>query len=186
MKEITASSTGISRRTFLRVLAGTAIGLALMSPLDVLARPTSSGNLSFYHTHTGEQFQLCIVNGQCTTPNRKAISTFLRDFRTGDIHAIDIELFAILQKIQQMSGSNGVFEVISGYRSPKTNAILNSRSRGVARRSYHMKGRAIDIRLSDLRTKDLRDIALDLRTGGVGYYRKSDFVHLDTGPVRFW
>jgi uncharacterized protein YcbK (DUF882 family) len=186
MTEKTASSTGICRRTFLRTLAGTAIGLALMSPLDILARPASSGNLSFYHTHTGEQFELCLVKGQCTTLNKKALFTFLRDFRTGDIHPMDIRLFAVLQKIQQASGSKGVFEVISGYRSPGTNALLRTKSKRVAKKSYHMKGQAIDIRLSDLRTKDLRDVALDLRTGGVGYYRNSDFVHLDTGPVRFW
>jgi uncharacterized protein YcbK (DUF882 family) len=186
MTEKTESSTGICRRAFLRTLAGTAISLALMSPLDILAMPSNSGNLSFYHTHTGEQFELCLVKGQCTTPNKNALSTFLRDFRTGDIHPMDIQLFAVLQKIQQESGSKGVFEVISGYRSPRTNAFLSSKSKGVARKSYHMKGRAIDIRLSDLRTKDLRDIARDLRTGGVGYYRKLDFVHLDTGPVRFW
>jgi len=186
MTEKTDTSTGICRRTFLRTLAGTAIGLALMFPLDGLAGMNSSGNLSFYHTHTGEQFELCLVKGQCTTLDKKALFTFLRDFRTGDIHPMDIKLFGVLQKIQQASGSKGVIEVISGYRSPRTNALLSSKSRGVARKSYHMKGKAIDIRLSDIRTKDLRDIALDLQTGGVGYYKKADFVHLDTGPVRFW
>ncbi len=178
--------TQTSRRTFLRAVAGTVLGLALLSPLDALASLDKSKNLSFYHTHTGEEFELCMVNGHCSPRNIKGVTTFLRDFRTGDIHHIDIKLFTILQKIQKISGSKGVFEVISGYRSPKTNALLRARSKGVAKHSYHMKGRAIDVRLSDLRTHHLREIALGLRAGGVGYYRNSDFVHLDTGPVRFW
>ncbi len=186
MIEKTEIPTKTTRRTFLRAVAGTAIGLALMAPLDVLASLDKSKNLSFYHTHTGEQFELCLVNGHCSPRNIKGVTTFLRDFRTGAIHPIDTRLFAILQKIQQISGSKGVFEVISGYRSPQTNAYLRSRSKGVAKHSFHMQGKAIDIRLSDLRTRHLREIALDLRAGGVGYYRNSDFVHLDTGPVRFW
>lgn len=186
MTEKTEIPAQTSRRAFLRAVAGTAIGLALMSPIDVLASLSRTKNLSFYHTHTGEEYELCMVNGRCSPRNLKGVTTFLRDFRTGDIHPIDIRLFTILQKIQQISGSKGVFEVISGYRSPKTNAYLRARSKAVAMHSFHMKGRAIDIRLSDLRTHHLRDIALDLRAGGVGYYRDSDFVHLDTGPVRFW
>ena len=83
-------------------------------------------------------------------------------------------------------GSRGVYEVVSGYRSPTTNAALRSNSSGVARRSLHMEGRAIDVRLSDVETADLREIALGLRRGGVGYYAKSDFVHLDTGRFRTW
>jgi len=186
MTEKIETSIGMDRRSFLRILAGTAIGLALMSPNDIVAKPTRSENLSFYHTHTGEQFDLYIDNGQWVPRHIKKLSTFLRDFRTGDIHPMDIKLFDTLHKIQQTAGSKGVFEVISGYRSPLTNASLRSKSKGVAKKSYHMKGQAIDVRLCGLRTKDLRDIAQDLRAGGVGYYKKSDFIHLDTGPVRFW
>jgi uncharacterized protein YcbK (DUF882 family) len=184
MTENIETSIGMNRRTFLRAAAGTALGLAIMAPHEILAKPSRSENLSFYHTHTGEQFELYIDNGQWAP--RKKLSAFLRDFRTGDIHPMDIKLFDTLHKIQKTAGSRGVFEVISGYRSPKTNASLRSKSNGVAKKSYHMKGQAIDVRLSGLRTRDLRDIALDLRAGGVGYYQKSDFIHLDTGPVRFW
>lgn len=186
MTEKTETSIGMNRRTFLRAAAGTALGLAVMAPHEILAKPTRLKNLSFYHTHTGEQFELYIDNGQWAPRYIKKLSTFLRDFRTGDIHPMDIKLFDTLHKIQLTAGSKGVFEVISGYRSPKTNASLRSKSNGVAKKSYHMKGQAIDVRLSGLRTKDLRDIAQDLRAGGVGYYQKSDFIHLDTGPVRFW
>lgn len=157
-----------------------------MAPHEILAKQSRPKNLSFYHTHTGEQFELYIDNGQWAPRYIQKLSTFLRDFRTGDIHLMDIKLFDALHKIQLTAGNKGVYEVISGYRSPKTNEGLRAKSNGVAKESYHMKGQAIDVRLSGLRTKDLRDIARDLRTGGVGYYQKSDFIHLDTGPVRFW
>ena len=88
--------------------------------------------------------------------------------------------------ISDISGSSGVYEVISGYRSPKTNAYLRRKSPCVAKDSLHMQGMAIDVRLTDIRTRELRDIARQLRFGGVGYYAKSDFVHLDTGKIRFW
>ena len=92
----------------------------------------------------------------------------------------------ILYGIQHKSGNTGVIEIISGYRSPKTNSRLRSKSNGVAKKSLHMKGKALDIRLTDLRTKDLCDVAISLRQGGVGYYAKSDFIHIDTGRVRTW
>jgi uncharacterized protein YcbK (DUF882 family) len=92
----------------------------------------------------------------------------------------------ILLKIQKETGSKGVFEVISGYRSPQTNASLRGKSKGVAKKSFHLKGKAIDIRLSDVPTRKLRDAAISLKAGGVGYYAQSDFVHIDTGRVRTW
>jgi uncharacterized protein YcbK (DUF882 family) len=117
---------------------------------------------------------------------KSQLKTFLRDYRTGDTHVIDPALMEILSRIQRISGSNGVYEVISGYRSPRTNAHLRQRSPKVAKDSLHMQGKAIDIRLTDVRTRELRDIARQLRCGGVGYYAKSDFLHLDTGQVRCW
>jgi uncharacterized protein YcbK (DUF882 family) len=88
--------------------------------------------------------------------------------------------------VAHKAGSRGEFEVISGYRSPKTNAKLRGKSSGVAKKSLHMQGRAIDVRLTDVDSATLHDIALELKLGGVGYYRKSDFVHLDTGRFRTW
>jgi len=88
--------------------------------------------------------------------------------------------------LQQKTGVENNFEIISAYRSPKTNAKLRNKSNGVAKRSLHMQGKAIDIRLKGLNTKTLRDEAIAMKVGGVGYYRRSDFIHLDTGRVRYW
>jgi uncharacterized protein YcbK (DUF882 family) len=99
---------------------------------------------------------------------------------------MDPGVFDILFEIQQASGSTGTFEVISAYRSPATNEMLRSNSSGVAKNSQHLLGTAIDVRLTDLDTVELRDVALELQRGGVGYYNKSDFVHVDTGRVRQW
>ena len=99
---------------------------------------------------------------------------------------MDRRLFDLLHDVAVTAGREPRYEVISGYRSPETNAMLNARSSGVAKKSLHMQGRAIDVRLSGYRTDRLRELALAAQQGGVGYYRKSDFVHLDTGRVRTW
>jgi uncharacterized protein YcbK (DUF882 family) len=176
----------LTRRDILIHAAGATLGLAFFSPIDAIGSLPKAKTLSFYHTHTGETFDVSAINGRYTQRDRKKLFSFLRDFRTGDTHPMDIRLFSTLMKIQDLSGSKGVFEVISGYRSPQTNNMLRTRSNGVAKSSYHMKGQAIDVRLSDVKTSDVRDIARKLQIGGVGYYKRSDFVHLDTGPVRFW
>ena len=176
----------MSRRRFLTASAQLALGLLLSSPLDALSSPSEPHMLSFVHTHTGEELEIIYTPGRCPQTATSQIKTFLRDFRTGDSHVIDPALMDILTRIQRISGSSGVYEVISGYRSPKTNAYLRRKSPGVARDSLHMQGMAIDVRLTDIRTRELRDIARQLRFGGVGYYAKSDFVHLDTGQIRFW
>lgn len=182
----TEQNTDHSRRRFLKNSAAVLLSMAVWSPVTSLASYSRPRTLSFYHTHTGESFDISTINGRYAIQDRKNLFRFLRDFRTGDTHPIDIQLFYGLMKIQEISGSKGVYEVISGYRSPQTNAMLRSQSNGVAKKSYHMKGRAIDVRLSDVKTSHVRDIAKKLRIGGVGYYRDSDFIHLDTGPVRSW
>ncbi len=110
----------------------------------------------------------------------------LRDFRTGDVHKIDPALLDLLYDLQERAGATRPFEVISGYRSPQTNAALRRRSHGVAGSSLHMQGQAIDIRVGDVPLASLRRAALALRQGGVGYYPASNFVHVDTGRVRTW
>jgi len=114
------------------------------------------------------------------------VNHFLRDFRTGDVHPIDPGVLDILFALRTRADRDDPFHVISGYRSPHTNSLLRSRSEGVAAHSLHMEGRAIDVRLPGFPTRKLREIALGMRRGGVGYYAASDFVHLDTGRVRFW
>ena len=178
--------TLMTRRNFLLSAAQAIAGLSVLSPLEVLSKIIPDNKISFFHTHTGEQFEFRYLGRKCPPVTKKRLFSFLRDFRTGDVHPIDFRLMEILVKIQKETGSKGVYEVISGYRSPKTNNFLRTGSSGVAKKSFHLKGKAIDVRLRDLPTADLRDVAISLRAGGVGYYAKSDFVHLDTGNVRSW
>lgn len=142
--------------------------------------------LSFYHTHTGERMEILYGPGSYIGSVRQALEYFLRDFRTGEIHQLDPELFDTLCRIKNCCGKTASFEIISGYRSAKTNEFLRKKGSGVAKRSLHMEGRAIDIRLNGLPTKMLRDLAVTLHNGGVGFYPKSDFVHIDTGKKRSW
>ena len=157
----------------------------MATPLKSIAMLTQEP-MSFYHTHTGEHFKIDYSAKEYTSSALNKFDYFLRDFRTGKVQPIDPTLLNILYSIQQKSGSRGVIEIISGYRSPGTNKLLHSKSSGVARRSLHMKGRALEIRFTDLKTRDLRDVAISLQQGGVGYYPKSDFVHIDTGRFRTW
>ncbi len=176
----------MNRRTFILRAAQMAIGLSLTEPLDLLARTFPNNKISFFHTHTEERFDLFFKGQTCPRGTKRKLSSFLRDFRTGDVHSIDLRLMDTLLKIQKKTGSKGVCEVISGYRSPQTNASLRGRSGGVAKKSLHLKGKAIDIRFTDVPTRHIRDAAISLKAGGVGYYAKSDFVHIDTGNFRTW
>ena len=126
------------------------------------------------------------INGSYDRDALARVNHFLRDFRTGEVHEIDPGLLDILYEVYVAVGGSGVFEVISGYRSPETNEMLRKQRQGIASGSLHQKGLAIDVRLTGVDTEKLRDAALDLARGGVGYYRDSNFVHLDTGRVRRW
>jgi uncharacterized protein YcbK (DUF882 family) len=175
----------MNRRYFL----GASLALAT-SP--VLAKtPKSNGaprTLSLHHLHTDERLTLTYRVGDHYQRSALAkLNHFLRDFRTGDSIAIDPGMYDLLFDVKSRLGhDDGVFEILSGYRSPKTNAMLRRTSSGVAKTSLHMTGKAIDVRLSQIPTRRIRDAAVQLGRGGVGYYTKSDFVHLDTGRVRRW
>ena len=160
----------------------------LSSPLPLWASDIpGKRSLSLYNTHTSEELRITYAGQRAYDLDAlRRINHFLRDHRTGDIHPIDPKLLDILFSVQQISGTRGVFEVISGYRSPQTNAMLRRKSSGVVGRSLHLVGRAIDVRMTGMKTKELSRVALHVRQGGVGYYAKSDFVHLDTGRVRTW
>jgi uncharacterized protein YcbK (DUF882 family) len=156
-------------------------------PLSALARYSEPKSLSFYHTHTREC--LDITYGYGKDYDVKAlhqIDDFLSDFRTGEVFPIDRKLLDALWLIQKEMGYEGTFEVISGYRSPATNNKLRKQSNGVAKRSLHMQGRAIDVRFPKVPTKYLQQCAIASECGGVGYYPESNFVHIDTGRVRAW
>jgi uncharacterized protein YcbK (DUF882 family) len=143
--------------------------------------------IGLLNLHTGERLEIDYFRDGAYLPESiTAINVLLRDFRTGDRHAIDPGLMDYLVQVARATGKDPVFSVISGYRSPLTNARLHELSSGVAAHSLHMEGRAIDVRLSEVNCAELAAHALELRRGGVGYYRSSDFVHLDTGAFRTW
>jgi len=172
-----------TRRDFLKS-AGAALAVV---PSAVWARGAECRSLSFVHTHTGETLSCMYYQAGGYDPaTLSRVNHFLRDFRTGDIHPIDPGVLDILFAVRCRAGRDDPFHVISGYRSPATNAYLRGHSSGVAKHSLHMEGRAIDVRLPGVPTRRLRDVGLALQRGGVGYYSASDFVHLDTGRVRFW
>jgi uncharacterized protein YcbK (DUF882 family) len=178
-----SAQTSPARRDFLK-RAGAALAVA---PVAAWAHAAECRSLSFVHTHTGETLS-CVYyqEGGYDPATLARVNHFMRDFRTGDVHIIDPGVLDILFTVRSRAGRDDPFHVISGYRSPATNAFLRSHSSGVAQHSLHMDGRAIDVRLPGFPTRKLRDIALTMRRGGVGYYPASDFVHLDTGRVRFW
>lgn len=173
---------GYTRRGFLRSAAA---GM-LCASVPAWAR-ASTRSLAFRHLHTGETLSLTYFDGgRYDDIALAAIDHLLRDFRTGDVHPIRRELLDQLAFVHASIGSDAPFEVISGYRSPVTNDMLQRTSSGVATRSLHMDGKAIDVRLADTKTRRLRDVAARLALGGVGYYASSNFVHLDIGRPRQW
>jgi uncharacterized protein YcbK (DUF882 family) len=175
-----------NRREFLRIGSGVAAALMLPSGM-ARAASHSERSLSFYNTHTGEQLKTCYwAEGDYVQDGIQEINQILRDHRTGDVYDMDQGLFDLLYLLQTRVENRQTFQIISGYRSPKTNAMLNKKSNGVAKRSYHMQGKAIDIRLNGCDLKQLHKAALSLKAGGVGYYPSSDFIHVDVGRVRRW
>lgn len=143
--------------------------------------------LSLENLHTGEKLQVrYFENGAYVPAALAGLNRVLRDHRSGETGMIDPKLFDQLHALAECARCAPHFQIISGYRSPATNEKLRASSTGVARRSLHMEGRAIDVRLPGTACSKLRDLALGMQAGGVGYYAKSNFVHLDTGRVRSW
>ena len=168
--------------------AGSAVPAAAFAAPGAVAAPAGARQLAFAHTHTGERLQLVYAIGdRYLSDALTALDRLLRDHYSGEVGRIDPALFDQLHRLQQVLGATGPLEVISGFRSGATNERLRStRGGGVARRSLHLDGRAIDIRLPGVPLTDLRDAARSLKSGGVGFYPQDRFVHVDTGPVRAW
>lgn len=187
-RENVAGSNGLSmgRRGF---LAGglASIGMGFAGSAFASSAPAGDRSLSFYNTHTSEKLAATYWrNGAYDKGALKDIDFILRDFRSGDVAPIDRRLLDLLVALHRRCGSSKPFQIISGYRTPKTNTVLASLSGGVAKHSLHMEAKAIDVRLSDVMLRDLRDTAIGMQAGGVGFYPRSDFVHVDTGRVRRW
>jgi uncharacterized protein YcbK (DUF882 family) len=178
----------VTRRRFLKrasLLFGAAGALAALPVVaDIDRRPRV---LQFVHTHTGETLVAPYFDGTgYHVSTLRDVNHLLRDFRTGESHVIDPPLLDILYELQVLANLDATYEIISGYRSPTTNAMLRGKSHGVAERSQHLLGKAIDVRLSGFPTRQLGEYARSLALGGVGFYASSDFIHLDTSRVRFW
>ena len=173
------------RRDILKTLLGTSFASLLPSA----GRPieTADRHLSFYHTHTDKKLDVTYArDGRRIESALTEVNEFLVDFRTGDVTTIDPNLLDLLYDLRESLNSDGVYEVISAYRSPATNEMLRDRSSGVARNSQHLLGTAIDVRLAGVELTSLRDTAIAMQRGGVGYYAASNFLHIDTGRVRRW
>ena len=180
------SSILLSRRGFLTSIAGAAVTLAAPNVI-ASAVPARDRELSFYNTHTGEKLSAAFwSDGKYLDDGIEEINWILRDHRADIANPIDPKLLDLLHQLQTKVEHQGEFHVISGYRSPATNTMLNKHSSGVAKRSYHMQGKAIDVRMPGFDSSQLHKAAISLKGGGVGYYSSSNFVHLDVGRVRYW
>ena len=197
----------VSRRGFLRFSLTAAVGIATLgggitgASDDAMAAEFSASleriagqiggerRLSFSNTHTGEKLVTTFWRrGGYEPAALDEINYIMRDFRTGDVQPINTGLLNLLAVLGHRLGTNQPVNIISGYRSPKTNTLLrgNGQQSGVAKKSFHMKGMAIDVRIPGIRTSGIAQEARRLGLGGVGYYSASDFVHVDVGPARAW
>jgi len=185
----TEKAPRLCRRSFLQWGAVGALGLILESPCFA-AKPRRSPairTLSFYNPNTHESLKVMYwTQGNYVKKSLDRINHLLRDYRTNEIKSIEPKLLDFLHAISLRLKSNRPFHVISGYRSPETNEMLRRSSRAVARNSLHMSGKAVDIRVPGLPVKSLRRAAIDLHRGGVGYYPRPAFVHVDVGEFRYW
>lgn len=200
----------MNRRNLLKLTGGATLNAAIFAGIGVAALMPGNGaavqasspaapatatmraaadarQLAFINTHTGERFADAYWEAGNYVPDAlAAINTVMRDHRSGEVHAIDPALLDQLHTLHGLVEASAPFQIISGYRSPATNAALRANSNGVASRSLHMDGKAIDIRVGGVDLTRLRDAALGMQAGGVGFYQASDFVHIDTGRVRRW
>ena len=187
--------TRVNRRAFLgfgAVAAAAAVApmKAFSAPAPAAAKKAPVRTLSFFNTHTGERLKTTYCcDGKYEPEALKQLNHILRDFRANEVKPIDPALFDLLHELSGTLETDQPFHIISGYRSPNTNTLLRQRGgshTGVASKSLHMVGKAIDIRVPGVKLDHLRGAARSLKSGGVGYYPASNFVHVDIGRVRYW
>jgi uncharacterized protein YcbK (DUF882 family) len=170
-------------------LGGIVLGATLL-PNELLAAVSTPKPrvLTFRNINNGERLTSSLKDGKITNKtDLKKLDYLLRDRRTQQIHRIEPQLFSKLYQIQGNLGlRNTEIQIVCGYRAPATNAAMSARSRGVAQNSYHMRGQAIDFRIDGISLAKVRKVAANLNKGGVGYYPRSNFVHIDVGPNRTW
>jgi uncharacterized protein YcbK (DUF882 family) len=178
------------RRSLLRASGAVALSWVASPAIARLTSPVPpmGRDIHMDHLHTSERIGLVFAVGDSyVDPALSRLNVFLRDHYSQEVGVMDPQLYDLLHLVRRSLGARGSFEVISGYRSPSTNERLRTtRGGGVATRSLHMDGQAIDVRLPGVPLAQLRDAAIALRAGGVGYYPRDNFVHIDTGRVRTW
>jgi uncharacterized protein YcbK (DUF882 family) len=193
--ETKETSTSLPRRDFLKMGAQFGLGALLAATVPMVSAKKAyaaigggAWRVNFRHLHTGERFSETYRVGDKYLPHVFGrLNYFLRDFRTGSVYPMDPHVLDIVSLIQRRTRTGRPLNIISAYRCAKTNALLRETGGGgVAKKSLHMQGQAIDISMDDYSTRRIRDIAKSLRAGGVGFYPRSDFVHVDTGDVRYW
>jgi len=176
-----------TRRKFLKALGGLSALSAMPSAAFANIHKVKDHSLSLVNLHTGEALNSTFfTEGNFQKDSLGALDHLLRDHRTDQVHPMNQQLIMLLHDLQQTFGEHKPIHVISAYRSPKTNAMLSGKSGKVAKKSLHMQGKAIDIRIPGVDVKDLQRAALSMKSGGVGLYTRSNFVHLDVGRVRQW
>ena len=188
-KGIWPCGQGVDRRRFLKLgfLAALPFMSAGLHLPKAFAFEGQKRILSLYNTHTGEALSTVYwKSGEYVKPSLSNINHILRDHRTDEVISMDLGLLDLLHAIHLKVGTQEPFHIISGYRSTRTNAFLCEQNHGVVKNSLHLCGKAADIRLPGYELSRLRRVALNLREGGVGYYPRSDFVHVDVGRVRYW
>ncbi|MEM9140704.1 MAG: DUF882 domain-containing protein [Pseudomonadota bacterium] len=189
MSRIESSKEVISRRA---IIGGLAAGIAVPTPFFAASPAIAKGtgnfrSLSLINNRTAERLNTVYwVEGQYIPEALEAFNYILRDWRESAVIKIDPKAIDIMAATQNLLDTSEPFEVVSGYRSPKTNAMLRSRSRGVARNSYHTRGMAVDLTIKSRSAREVGRAAISLKAGGVGRYSRSNFTHVDSGPVRNW
>ncbi len=177
----------LNRRKLLKSSAVVFASTSFPQIIKAKQNPQAARSLEFLNLHTNESIECCYwKDEQYDVASLDKINQVLRDHRTDEIYTIEPSLLELLHTLHNTVGSTSPFHVISGYRSPASNKKLRKNSNGVAKRSLHMQGKAIDIRLPDINLSQLRDTAISLQAGGVGYYASSNFIHLDVGRTRNW
>ena len=175
------------RRSFLKKSVAVASALSMPALARAAVAAPHERILRFHNTHTGESLKSVFwAEGEFIPEALQDINKLLRDFRSNTIAQIDPALLLLVDKVSSQFGSNNVVHIISGYRSPETNRKLAEASGGVAKHSLHVEGKAMDLRLPGVDLKQVHKAAMTLKSGGVGYYQDSQFVHMDTGRVRHW
>lgn len=176
-----------TRRSFLAFCGAAAVAMSPVGAAEAACRIQAVRNVAILNPHTGEAIKSTYwVKGRYVPEELKAINYLLRDHWTNEVAEMDPKLLDVLSALQTRLDTKAAFHATSAYRSPETNDMLRRRGEGAAKHSLHMEGKAVDVRLPGRSVKYLHRAAVRLKAGGVGYYPRSNFVHLDVGPVRHW